>query len=61
MARGVWIGVGILALTMIWGVGKAFAANLERDGIRSINSTSKSIEEIATHMLHEAHLVRRVY
>ena len=26
-----------------------------------IDSTTKSIEEIATHMLHEAHLVRRVY
>jgi regulator of PEP synthase PpsR (kinase-PPPase family) len=26
-----------------------------------LDSTTKSIEEIATHMLHEAHLVRRVY
>jgi regulator of PEP synthase PpsR (kinase-PPPase family) len=26
-----------------------------------MDSTTKSIEEIATHMLHEAHLVRRVY
>ena len=26
-----------------------------------IDSTTKSIEEIATHMLHQAHLVRRVY
>jgi regulator of PEP synthase PpsR (kinase-PPPase family) len=34
---------------------------MRREGIRSINSTTKSIEEIATHMLHEAHLVRRVY
>ena len=30
-------------------------------GIPYIDSTTKSIEEIATHMLHEAHLVRRVY
>jgi hypothetical protein len=30
-------------------------------GIRYLDSTTKSIEEIATHMLHEAHLVRRVY
>jgi [pyruvate, water dikinase]-phosphate phosphotransferase / [pyruvate, water dikinase] kinase len=26
-----------------------------------LDSTTKSIEEIATHMLHQAHLVRRVY
>ena len=31
------------------------------NGIRWLDSTTKSIEEIATHMLHEAHLVRRVY
>jgi regulator of PEP synthase PpsR (kinase-PPPase family) len=30
-------------------------------GIQYLDSTTKSIEEIATHMLHEAHLVRRVY
>lgn len=30
-------------------------------GIPYLDSTTKSIEEIATHMLHEAHLVRRVY
>ena len=30
-------------------------------GIRFLDSTTKSIEEIATHLLHEAHLVRRVY
>ena len=30
-------------------------------GIPFIDSTTKSIEELATHMLHEAHLVRRVY
>ena len=30
-------------------------------GIPFLDSTTKSIEEIATHMLHEAHLVRRVY
>jgi regulator of PEP synthase PpsR (kinase-PPPase family) len=29
--------------------------------IQFLDSTTKSIEEIATHMLHEAHLVRRVY
>jgi regulator of PEP synthase PpsR (kinase-PPPase family) len=29
--------------------------------IQYLDSTTKSIEEIATHMLHEAHLVRRVY
>lgn len=30
-------------------------------GIPFLDSTTKSIEEIATHLLHEAHLVRRVY
>jgi len=30
-------------------------------GIPYLDSTTKSIEELATHMLHEAHLVRRVY
>ena len=30
-------------------------------GIPYLDSTTKSIEEIATHLLHEAHLVRRVY
>jgi regulator of PEP synthase PpsR (kinase-PPPase family) len=30
-------------------------------GIPFLDSTTKSIEEIATHVLHEAHLVRRVY
>lgn len=30
-------------------------------GIPFLNSTSKSIEELATHILHEAQLVRRVY
>lgn len=30
-------------------------------GIPYLDSTTKSIEEIATHVLHEAHLVRRVY
>jgi len=34
---------------------------MRREGIRWLSSTTKSIEEIATHMLHEAHLVRRVY
>jgi regulator of PEP synthase PpsR (kinase-PPPase family) len=34
---------------------------MQREGIRWADSTTKSIEEIATHMLHEAHLVRRVY
>ncbi len=29
--------------------------------IQYLDSTTKSIEEIATHVLHEAHLVRRVY
>jgi regulator of PEP synthase PpsR (kinase-PPPase family) len=34
---------------------------MKQAGIPYIDSTTKSIEEIATHMLHEAHLVRRVY
>jgi regulator of PEP synthase PpsR (kinase-PPPase family) len=34
---------------------------MKQAGIPFIDSTTKSIEEIATHMLHEAHLVRRVY
>jgi regulator of PEP synthase PpsR (kinase-PPPase family) len=34
---------------------------MRQAGIPYIDSTTKSIEEIATHMLHEAHLVRRVY
>jgi regulator of PEP synthase PpsR (kinase-PPPase family) len=34
---------------------------MRQSAIPYIDSTTKSIEEIATHMLHEAHLVRRVY
>ena len=34
---------------------------MRQAGIPFLDSTTKSIEEIATHMLHEAHLVRRVY
>jgi hypothetical protein len=34
---------------------------MKQAGIPFLDSTTKSIEEIATHMLHEAHLVRRVY
>jgi len=34
---------------------------MRQAGISYIDATTKSIEEIATHMLHEAHLVRRVY
>ena len=34
---------------------------MRQSGIPFIDSTTKSIEEIATHMLHQAHLVRRVY
>lgn len=34
---------------------------MKQSGIPFLDSTTKSIEEIATHMLHEAHLVRRVY
>ena len=34
---------------------------MKHAGIPFLDSTTKSIEEIATHMLHEAHLVRRVY
>ena len=34
---------------------------MRQAGINYIDATTKSIEEIATHMLHEAHLVRRVY
>jgi len=34
---------------------------MRQAGIQYLDSTTKSIEEIATHMLHEAHLVRRVY
>jgi hypothetical protein len=34
---------------------------MKQHGIPYLDSTTKSIEEIATHMLHEAHLVRRVY
>lgn len=34
---------------------------MRQAGISFLDATTKSIEEIATHMLHEAHLVRRVY
>ena len=34
---------------------------MKQAGIPFLDSTTKSIEEIATHVLHEAHLVRRVY
>ncbi len=34
---------------------------MRQAGITFLDSTTKSIEEIATHVLHEAHLVRRVY
>jgi len=34
---------------------------MRQANIPFLDSTTKSIEEIATHMLHEAHLVRRVY
>ena len=34
---------------------------MRQAGIAYLDSTTKSIEEIATHVLHEAHLVRRVY
>ena len=34
---------------------------MRQAGIKYLDATTKSIEEIATHMLHEAHLVRRVY
>ncbi len=34
---------------------------MNQSGISFLNSTSKSIEELATHILHEAQLVRRVY
>ncbi len=34
---------------------------MKQAGIPFLDSTTKSIEEIATHMLHQAHLVRRVY
>ena len=34
---------------------------MRQAGIQYLDSTTKSIEEIATHLLHEAHLVRRVY
>lgn len=34
---------------------------MTQSGIPFLNSTAKSIEELATHILHEAHLVRRVY
>jgi len=34
---------------------------MRRNDITYLDSTTKSIEEIATHVLHEAHLVRRVY
>jgi len=34
---------------------------MRQAGIPYLDSTTKSIEEIATHLLHEAHLVRRVY
>lgn len=34
---------------------------MRQAGIPFLDSTTKSIEEIATTMLHEAHLVRRVY
>ncbi len=40
---------------------KAAEKLMRNAGIPYLDSTTKSIEEIATHMLHEAHLVRRVY
>jgi [pyruvate, water dikinase]-phosphate phosphotransferase / [pyruvate, water dikinase] kinase len=34
---------------------------MRREGIRSINSTTKSIEEIATTILRELRIQRQVY
>jgi regulator of PEP synthase PpsR (kinase-PPPase family) len=34
---------------------------MKQNEIQFLDSTTKSIEEISTHMLHEAHLLRRVY
>ena len=34
---------------------------MRRNDITFLDSTTRSIEEISTHVLHEAHLVRRVY
>ena len=36
-------------------------AMMRREGIRSINSTSKSIEEIATTILRELRIKRQIY
>jgi len=40
---------------------QAAEALMRQVGIQFLDSTTKSIEEIATTILHEAHLVRRVY
>ena len=34
---------------------------MQREGIAMLDTTSKSIEEIATTILHKAHLTRHVY
>jgi Domain of unknown function (DUF299). len=34
---------------------------MRQAGIQFMDSTTKSIEELATTIVHEAHLVRRVY
>ncbi len=34
---------------------------MRQHGVTALDSTTKSIEEIATHILHEAHLARRVF
>ena len=41
--------------------GSAAEKRMRKAGIPYLYSTTTSSEEIATHMLHEAHLVRRVY
>jgi [pyruvate, water dikinase]-phosphate phosphotransferase / [pyruvate, water dikinase] kinase len=43
-----------------WEVGAAESL-MAQAGISFLNSTAKSIEELAATILHEAHLVRRVY
>ena len=34
---------------------------MQREGVRILDVTTKSVEELATTILHEAKLVRRIY
>jgi len=59
------LGGGIRAAVRegkVWGfVTPSFVEHMKREGLRWVNSTAKSIEEIATTILQEFKLERRVY